>query len=191
MSRATKTGSKEQNGITFDVMECTVGENEEKKIEGVHCSYMLPATWVDYQKLFTAATTEPEQKRIMDAYAYGHGLKARSEARPDGGGVTLPVIGTKRWGNLNLVDGTFGSGLSTFAKGDKVKEGTEKWSGTPMALPKRVAIINVGLQQAREMEAPVLRGVSKAIEELVASKAVTVEKSGDLKLAKPVSGGSK
>jgi hypothetical protein len=191
MSRATKTGSKELNGITFDVMECTVGENEEKKIEGVACSYLLPASWADYQKLFTAAVAEPEQKRIMDAYAYGHGLKARSEARPDGGGVTLPVIGTKRWGNLNLVDGTFGSGLSTFAKGDKVKEGTEKWSGTPMALPKRVAIINVGLQQAREMEAPVLRGVSKAIEELVNAKQVTVEKSGDLKLAKPVSGGSK
>ena len=192
MSRAKETSKEVKNGITFRVMECTVGENEEKGIAGEPCKYLIPASWADFQAMATAALAEPEQDRIIAAYEYGHGLKARSDVRPDGGGVTLPVVGTKRWGNLHLVDGTFGAGLSTLAKGDKVKEGGEKWSGVAMPLGKRVAIINVGLAQAREMEAPVQRGVAKAIEELTAAKQVTVEKNGDLKAAKaPVSGGSK
>lgn len=190
MSRAVKSGTKEVNGIKFDILKCTVGENEEKGIAGEPCEYVLPVDWANHVLLFTAATAESEQKRIMDAYAYGHGLKARSEVRPDGGGVTLPVIGTKKWGNLHLVDGTFGAGLSTFAKGDKVKEGPDKWAGVPMPLAKRVAILNIALDQARTMEAPVQRGVAKAIEELTAAKLVT-EKEGVLTAAKggPVKGG--
>src|SRR5262245_29941109 len=107
MSRAVKIGEKAIDGINFRVMECYVGDDPEKNIKGERVEYNVPLLWADFSLLRDRAVSTEEQNRIMDAYEYGHGLKARSAARPGGGTVTLPEVMTKKYGKLNLVTGVF------------------------------------------------------------------------------------
>jgi hypothetical protein len=129
-----------------------VGDDKDKGIEGEKCYYEIPATWADFQRLTQLATAEGEQNRIMAAYEYGHGLKARSAARPEGGAVTLPIISHKKWGKVNLVTGEHKDG-----KG--VADGK-------FTLDSLLKILNGRLMEAAAMDSEPLRAVKVAIDQL-------------------------
>jgi hypothetical protein len=153
VSRAVEIKREEVNGITLVTMGCTVGEDEKTGEKGVPVEYQIPAKITDFDVMWKGATDEAKEQ-ILESYVYGWALKARSAARPGGGGVQLPVVSTKKWGKLNLVTGEFDGG-------------TEVWNGTPLELKKRIAMVQAVYGAANAKEEPVPAAVRKAHEELV------------------------
>jgi hypothetical protein len=181
VSRAIKIGEKEENGVNFRVMECYVGDDPEKNIKGERVEYSIPLRWEDFTQLSALAKTEPEQNRIMAAYEYGHGLKARSEARPGGGTVTLPEVMTAKYGKLNLVTGAFDG---------KVKQGKQpespakvQWANNPVALKDRARYINAAYDKAETEGKVPSRGIQLARAELLAAKQVKETEMGLVPMA--------
>lgn len=165
MSRAVKINTVTENGIPFDVFECFVGDDAEKGIKGERCEYKVPANGPAFAQ-FVKGLGGESLDTALDSYAYGWGLKARSAARPGGGGITLPEVMTQRYGKLNLVTGEYDG---KYTVGKTVQDAKVKWEGKALPLKNRLNILNSQRMSSEETGKPLSRAVALAIEELVKS----------------------